>query len=332
MENKKILYKDNLLSNIAKFQDKQLCAMVKSNAYGHGLEDIVKLANEKVEMFGVVNTEEALAVRKLTDKRILICSKNYDAKVCKKNNFEVIVDDENDLQTCVRYGLQDSCHLKINCGMNRFGTKSNLCVYLLNDFLEKYNVKLRSISTHFHTPENRRQTMQDYERFLQLRAEITQNAPICFGGSKLIDYPFDFDILRLGIGMYGYGREGLMPVMEISSFVEKIFYAYVGEFIGYGKKFRVKKAGYFAVVPVGYGDGLKRNLSEKFKVAINGKKYMSVGSICMDAFFVEIDESVKVGDKVVVMSNAESFAKKLGTISYEVLTGFSNLRGKTEIL
>jgi alanine racemase len=132
--------------------------------------------------------------------------------------------------------------------------------------------------------------------------------------------------------MYGYGRAGLLPIMRIESFVEKIFYASAGEHIGYGTKFEVKRDGFYAIVPVGYGDGLRRNLSGKFYVSINGIKYKSVGNICMDAFFVKVDKNVKVGDKVVVMENAEQFAKKINTISYEILTGFSNFRGKTEII
>ena len=165
-----------------------------------------------------------------------------------------------------------------------------------------------------------------------MRANITQKCPICFGGSGIFDYDFNFDILRLGIGLYGYGNKNLKPVMSIKSYVCKIFYAKKGEFVGYGKKYRVAKDGFFAVVPVGYGDGLRRNLSGKFCVKIGGKIFRAVGNICMDAFFVKIDETVRVGDEVEIMENAQNFAKKCGTISYEILTGFSNFRGKTIVL
>ena len=83
---------------------------------------------------------------------------------------------------------------------------------------------------------------------------------------------------------------------------------------------------------MGYGDGLRRNMSGKFEVFINGKKRKTTGNICMDAFFVEVDESVSIGDEVVVMADAEYMAKKSETISYEILTGFSNFRGKTKIV
>lgn len=74
-----------------------------------------------------------------------------------------------------------------------------------------------------------------------------------------------------------------------------------------------------------------RGLSNKFKVKINGVKYQAVGNICMDCFFVKVDKSVKVGDFVEVMFDADYLAKKIKTIPYEILTNFSLLRGKTLI-
>ena len=120
--------------------------------------------------------------------------------------------------------------------------------------------------------------------------------------------------------------------LKIKSFVKKVFYAKAGEFVGYGSGFLVKKSGYFAVVPIGYADGLMRKLSNKFCVEINSKNYHAVGNICMDCFFVEVDENVKVEDEVVVMKDAEQFAKISKTIPYEILTNFSKLRGETKII
>lgn len=293
----------------------------------------MRMAKNKASYFGVVNTDEALAVRKLTDKPILICAKVHtdEFKICKKNDLEIVVDDENDLKTCLKLGLKDNLHLKIDCGMNRFGVKSVLNCILLNDFLQENEIKLKSICTHFPYTENKTQTTKDYQNFMQMRSQITQNAPLCFGGSGIVKYSFPFDILRVGIGMYGYGQKKLIPVMKICSHVSKIFYAQKGEYIGYGKNYKVSCDGFFAIVPVGYGDGLKRNLSGKFYVKINGKKYPVVGNICMDCFFVKVDESVKVDDNVEVMTNANYLAKKSGTIPYEILTGFSSLRGQTLI-
>ena len=329
MFNCKILKKNNLISNLKKFGNKKICAMVKSNAYGHGLKEIVEIVKSEVECFGVVNLDEALAVRKFTDKPILICAKVQNFRLCKKYGFEIIVDDELDIRNCVKYGIQDGVHLKLNCGMNRFGIKSDLNLQMIDKLIQDENLTLESICTHFPCTENRRKTMQQYEKFMQLRSYVGQNVDLCFGGSGVSKYPFDFDMLRLGIGMYGYGQKDLLPVMEIRSFVSKTFYAKKGEYIGYGNKFKVQADGFFAVVPVGYGDGLMRGLSGKFKVKINGRKYQAVGNICMDAFFVKVDSRVKCMDEVMVMWDAKYLAKQVDTISYEVLTNFSSFRGKT---
>lgn len=332
MKNFKYINHDNLISNINHFKSKKICAMVKSNAYGHGLREIVKLIDEHVDMFGVVSVEEAVKVRELTELPILICSKVDDYKTCRKNKIDVMVDDENDLMDCLKKDMRQSIHLKINCGMNRFGVKSPLAMRLINDVLEYEKIKLKSIYTHFSCTDNKKITKNEEKNFQMLRSEITQNAPICFGGSGIFDYDFDFDILRLGIGMYGYGDKSLKPVLKICSYVSKVFFASKGEKIGYGTHFFAHSDTFFAIVPVGYGDGLRRNMSGKFEVFINGKKRKTTGNICMDAFFVEVDESVSIGDEVVVMADAEYMAKKSETISYEILTGFSNFRGKTKIV
>lgn len=332
MKNFKYINHDNLISNINHFKSKKICAMVKSNAYGHGLREIVKLIDEHVDMFGVVSVEEAVKVRELTELPILICSKVDDYKTCRKNKIDVMVDDENDLMDCLKKDMRQSIHLKINCGMNRFGVKSPLAMRLINDVLEYEKIKLKSIYTHFSCTDNKKITKNEEKNFQMLRSEITQNAPICFGGSGIFDYDFDFDILRLGIGMYGYGDKSLKPVLKICSYVSKVFFASKGEKIGYGTHFFAHSDTFFAIAPVGYGDGLRRNMSGKFEVFINGKKRKTTGNICMDAFFVEVDESVSIGDEVVVMADAEYMAKKSETISYEILTGFSNFRGKTKIV
>lgn len=332
MENLKVINKENLYHNLSQFSGRKICAMVKSNAYGHGLLEIASLIKDRVSCFGVVNIAEALTIRKVTDLPILICSKVNDFKICKENNIDVMIDDERDLTNCLESGLTEGINLKVNCGMNRFGVNSVLLMRTLNDVFESERINLKSIYTHFPCTENKKLTYKHMQNFQKLRAEISQNAPICFGGSGIASYPFEYDILRLGIGMYGYGAKNLQPILSIQSYVSKVFFATRGQNIGYGNAFSVHHGGFFAVVPVGYGDGLRRNLSGKISVIINNTRCKIVGNICMDSFFVAVDENVKVGDKVVVMDDADYFAEKIGTIPYEILTGLANFRGKTEII
>lgn len=328
-----------MFCNLKCFEQKKICAMVKCNAYGHGMKEIVQLVCDKVASFGVVNVQEALAVRSLTDKPVQICAKlsdGADLALCRQHAIDVIFDDLNSLQQCLDAGLRENLHLKINCGMNRFGAKSVEQLQVIDDVLRKENVSLKSICTHFSCTQERSRTKKQHKLFRLLRAQISQDAPISFGGSGVFDYHFDYDILRLGIAMYGYGFENtkkqlpLRPVMQVRSHVSKVFFAKKGEYIGYNRAFRAKKDGFFAVVPVGYGDGLRRSLAGKFFVKINNKLCRAVGNICMDCFFVEVDAGCFVGDEVEVFSDAHTLSA--GTITYEVLTNFSNLRGETIIV
>ena len=131
------------------FSFKKVCAMVKSDAYGHGIENIVKLLSDKVEYFGVANEFEGERVRKLTDKPILVVGKVCDYDLCKKCNLEIMVDDEMSIKCAIENGLKDNLHLKINCGMNRFGVSSKISAKIIDRLLTENDIKLKSIFTHF---------------------------------------------------------------------------------------------------------------------------------------------------------------------------------------
>lgn len=329
MENIKYIDKNALIFNLKCYASKKICLMVKANAYGHGVDEIVKISSRYVEAFGVVNLKEALHVRSLTKKRVIIFAPVSNLKLCREYDLEFLIENESDLKRALKENCSHLMHLAINSGMNRFGTKSEIVLKSIANILDENNIKLRSVYTHFSNTSDKKMTNRQHANFVKLKGNLF-DCPVCFGGSGIYNYNFDYNILRLGIGGYGYEKNKL-KVMKICSHIIKKFYVKKGEYIGYGRKYRVKKSGFFGIVQLGYGDGLMRRLSQKFCMSINGKRYKCVGNICMDAFFVKIDDSVNVGDEVVVMDDAEYLAKKLETISYEILTNFSQLRGKTVI-
>lgn len=325
MENLKVINSSNLLFNLEKFSDKKICAMVKSNAYGHGLFEIVKILDGKVDYFGVANVVEAQKVRRISNSNILIFGKLTSPKICKRLNADVVIEDEKDLVQCLKYGLQN-IHLKIDCGMNRFGAKNQIELSMIEKLLIEKNIELKSILTHFPKTKSKNFTLKCLKRFFYLKNFITQTPPISFGGTGISDFQENFDILRVGIGLYGYGNSDLKPVMTIKSYVEKIVTLKKGEMLGYGHI--LKKSGIFAILPMGYGDGIRQKA--KIKVKIGDKTFKNEGKLCMDAMFIRVDENVKVGDEVIIMDDAENFEK--GVSAYEVLTNFSKMRGKTIII
>ena len=327
--NLKLINADNLRHNISLFKDKKICLMVKANAYGHGLKEVVEICDDLVDAYGVVSEEEGAELRKLTKNRIIIFSIARDFLFCKSEKLEFMIENEEMLWQALEYGCKNLLHLAINSGMNRFGTKSEIVLKNIDQILKEKKINLKSIYTHFSQVENERVTKQQFQNFLNLRNIISQDAPVCLGGSGA--RYLNADMIRLGIAGYGYGNE-CEKVMQIRSKIIKILYVKKGEYVGYGKKFRAKTACFIGLVPIGYGDGLLRNLSQKFYVKIDGKKFRAVGNICMDSFFVKVDESVHVGDEVEVIFDASYLARRAKTIPYEILTNFSKLRGEVKVV
>ena len=118
MENFKYLDIDALKYNLSCYSSKNICLMVKANAYGHGIEEIVKFSSKYVEAFGVVNIKEALKVRALTKKRIIIFAPVVDFKLCHEFNIEFMIENEDELRKAIIYECTNLLHLAINTGMN----------------------------------------------------------------------------------------------------------------------------------------------------------------------------------------------------------------------
>lgn len=331
MENLKIIDKTKLLHNLEVFNTKKICAMVKANAYGHGLEEIVKILDGKVAMFGVANVEEGKRVRRVSQIPILVAGKVFDYDACKDFNLDFFVGDELDLMNAIYHGLNQNCHLKIDCGMHRFGVDEQSKAKRIKEIALAENVVFKTICTHFSQTDNKIVTKKQYQKFLLIKNIFDNSIPVCLGGSGVIDYGFEYDFLRVGIGLYGY-EKNCSPILSLQSYVCEVKYVKAGEYVGYGSKYRVKSGGFYAIVPIGYGDGLKRCLGGRIEVEIGGKLFSVVGNICMDACFVKVDENIEVGQDVKFVFDAQKCAEKSNTISYEILTGLSSFRGKTIVI
>jgi len=142
----------------------------------------------------------------------------------------------------------------------------------------------------------------------------------------------NFDMVRLGIGLYGLIKEISNQTKNALSFTTQISQIKTikkGETVGYGRTFKAEKETTIAIIPVGYADGLRRELSQgKWELVINGKLTPIIGSICMDMCMVNIsDISCKPGDEVEIFGNQQTIfkmAKTLNTIPYEIISSISN--------
>lgn len=345
MNNIKIINKSNLLHNleIIKKYNKNICAMVKADAYGHNYKTIINELKNKVKWFGVANECEALQVKKIDkNNKVLIVGKSADYYNIIKNGISFTIDSTKEINKiiniCQKHNLKANIHIAINTGMNRLGVKD------LNEFKSMLNVikqnsdiiNLEGVFTHCFDADCKNnhfyEQMQCFYKYVKLVKD--KNILIHIGGSFVLKHkiPNFVNMVRVGYFLYGYGKSGLKPVMKVESKIIKILDAKAGEFVGYGKTKLVNDTK-VAVVPIGYADGLPRIISnKKYSLQINQQNAYVLGNICMDMCMLDVTNiNCKVGDKVICFDNANKLAKVVKTSPYEILTNFQKLRGKTVV-
>ncbi len=328
---------NNLEHNIKhiKSQNENVCAVVKANAYGHGIKNIVPHINDFVSYFAVNSMEEAKCVRKFSKKPILVlCGfEQKDITYAINNNIEFVVFCKNQLLTLQKYARKHkktiNIHVKFNTGMNRLGfcpTQND--INELKTLLKSENrVKLCGICTHFGGGNNERVSSQaqKFENIIsQFPSSITNHSKSSsyIKNKKLSEN----EMLRTGLLIYGYGDKNVKPILTIKAKIIFIGKALKGDYIGYGTNFKINKDITYAVLGIGYYDGLPRCYAKNGYVLIDGKKAKICGNICMNMTIVDITKiNTKVGDYATILNeelNADIIANSCGTISYEILTNF----------
>lgn len=334
----------------------RLMAIVKSDAYGHGLVPVAKaLAREGAETFGVAEVEEGVRLRQagIEGEIIVLLGGRPDS-------FPATI--EFDLQTVVydldvladlaayaeRHGRQVGVHLKIDTGMGRLGIMPDQLDRYLELLAKLAGVRLAGLMSHFPRADDLQDQAQAGEqnrRFAEILAKVRQRcgcspAHIANSAAILNVQNSHYDLVRPGITLYGCypfpeGRTSsnlqLKPVMSFKTRVLQIKEVPSGYGISYGHTYITKRPTRLAVLPVGYDDGYLRRLSGRAQVIIAGQKVPILGRICMNACLADITDldRVSAGDEVVLMGcqgeaeiTAEDIAAWSETISYEILCLF----------
>lgn len=299
-----------------------VCAVVKANAYGHGL-GIVPTLEPYVASYAVATADEAVALRPYTDKTVLVLSGGAYAEV---DNVAYCVGSVVDA-----YGVPSGAQaaVKVNSGMNRLGCGKDL--YKILDILAARGIPVHSVYTHFFDPTDGAATAAQFERFDALTADLCLPRHCCAGNALTLDRKYYLDGVRVGLPLYGYGRRDLLPAMTVSAPIVAIHKVKRGEHIGYGT-YTAERDMTVATVRLGYADGYRR-VDRPVYVDFRGIRCAVVGQICMDAFMFDATRApVRVGDSVLVLggeATMESLCDAYQTIEYEVLTGFDRKRTKT---
>lgn len=313
-------------------------AVVKADAYGHGEREVVKALENSADYFVTATVEEAERAREITAKPILCLARVTGKEIerCILKRIEISVSSVDDLKeiVCVSEDMNVSAyvHLCFDTGMNRMGIKTEKAAYKsINAVNLCRTVTIKGVYSHFFDGENAGRNEKQYEKFvsfLKLGGKAFSGAIKHISSTaEFVKEKYCFDMVRFGIGIYGYGAAGVKPCLTLKSYVSRVAKVKKGETVGYGGKFIAEKDCYIATISAGYGDGILRSFTGG-TVLIGGKRRKIVGSVCMDYCFALVDESVKAGDEVVFIGSqggktltAEDMANACGTISYEILTG-----------
>lgn len=338
LERKKLFYN---LDNIKKFCP-NIIAMVKANAYGNGVKSVCKELKNKVKFFGVACIDEALEIRNFDkDTKILIVGVCKDYITAIKNDISITIENLDDFYELISFVEKNKnylknnqktfyIHIKINSGMNRLGLskisefKKLLKIYF-NCKVKKY-INIQGVFTHFASKTMLNYQIKQFKKFLKEIPSLI-NPIIHIGGGigKFAVKNFNNVFLRVGIDLYTLPRY----IMHIESEIIKVFSIKAGSFVGYDNAYLASQNEKIAIIPLGYADGINRKVSGTY-VVINNKNYQIVGNICMDMFFVRVDDNVKRGDVVKIYIN--SWDKLCNTINYEILTSFNHKRMKNIIV
>ncbi len=318
----------------------RLCAVVKADAYGHGA---VRSARAAVaggaSWLATATAPEALELRRAgIDEPILVMGALSRAEVesAVGAGADVVAWTE-DLIDWVSAAGGGRVHVKLDSGMGRLGTRdADLADRLVERADGASGVELVGAMTHFATADDLEDGFFDEQlgRFSAWAAGHRELLVHAANSAGLLREPAaGFDMARCGVAIYGLdpfgvdaAARGLEPALELRSWLGAVKPCGVGESAGYGRRFIASKETVLGVVPVGYGDGWRRALTNNADLVIDGRRYPSVGTVSMDNITVELgrDTELRPGAEVTLIGDgisAEELAERLGTINYEITCG-----------
>ena len=321
--------KSNLEKNlkIVRSINKNLICVIKDNAYGLGIENILPILLEnKCDYFAVAYIEEAVKIQKLLENlklknqndKIKVMALNYvkpeNVGDAIRNNIELTVFNFSQLLDYLKI-LDDffenmtlKIHIKVNSGMNRLGFDENEILELV-EIIKKYNLnnksknrlEIISIFSHISDAENQAETEKQVEKYEKILKIFSQNnvrykyshlqaSPLLFKYGK----KYNYDFARIGMALYGMEPlstdVGLLDVITVKSKIINIRNVKKNDKVSYGSKGIVKHDSKIGIAAIGYAHGLQKQIenSGEAYVLVNGQKAKIIGEICMDMIFVDL--------------------------------------------
>ncbi len=326
-----------------------LCAVVKADGYGHGAVQSARAALAGgASWLAVASAQEARDLRKarIGDARVLVMGALTGAELeqALAAEADVVVWHEDDVDLVARAG-GGRVHVKLDSGMGRLGTRDAAEASRVAAAVRfTKGVELAGVMTHFATADIREDEgffAQQLAVFADWSREIKAEHPEVLvhaanSAAVLRDADAHFDMARCGIAVYGmdpFGEDapahGLEPALELDSYVTEVKPCRAGESAGYGRRFVAARDTQLGVLPIGYGDGVRRALSNNACVLIAGRRRPVVGTVSMDNLTVDLgadagaaslrgEPAIVIGEQAGERIAAEEVAEWIGTINYEV--------------
>ena len=359
--------KSNLLHNFQVFRSvvnskTKILSVVKANAYGHGLEQVVSILDSKTDYFGVNDVGELRLLRKFSDKPTLVMGYVLieDLEEAVKLDGTLVIYDLQRTRTLSEIGKKlnkiPKIHIKIDASLGRQGILLSDVKKFAAELKKIDNIDVEGIYAHFANIEDTKdfshakKQINEYKKaleifklngFTNIKTHMSSTAAsLVYEKDKGIN-----NIVRIGIGLYGlwpseevkkefHNKFELKPVMRWVAHIAQVKTVPAGFPIGYGLTFKTKEPTKIAIIPQGYSDGYDRGLSNIGEVLIKGRRCKILGRVAMNMFTVDVSKvsNIKAEDEVVLLGKqggeeitAEEIAEKLGTINYEIVSRLSPL-------
>ncbi|MFZ1518150.1 MAG: alanine racemase [Ignavibacteriaceae bacterium] len=351
--------KKNFLNIRKKVGNVKVMAVVKADAYGHGVKTIVdelnSLGNKRPDYFAVATADEGVELRKLKIKQPILIFDPVDKyqvykflkfnlipSVTEKEHLNILIKEKKKIKSTKKILV----HVKIDTGMNRLGVDYKKAIPFIDTINSNSNFIIDGIFTHFATSD---EAGSDYAK-LQIKRfndviKSLKHKKINFGfvhaanSGAIIDFPESYyDMVRPGISLYGYYPSlqtsesiKLYPVMSLVSKVSTVKKISKQESVSYSRRYFTKNNTKIISVPIGYADGFSKSLTNKAQAIIKGKIYNQVGTVTMDRIMFDVgNDNIKVNDDVILLGkngkfkiDAWDWSKKINTIPYEITCGIS---------
>lgn len=324
----------------------KMLAVVKAFGYGSDGVEIAKIVQNNVDYFAVAYTDEGVALREAGIKNpiLVLHPQIQNLEVIVKHRLEPNLYNFKILDAFLKLAdeaplMNYPVHIKFNTGLNRLGFWHTDVPQILTAIKKSNNIKVASIFSHLaatEDPEEVEFTTMQINNFAYIVKQIYEHMgyqPMIhiLNTSGVINYSnAQFDMVRVGIGLYGFGNHPevtaqLKNTHNLKSIISQIHLIQPGETVGYNRAFVAKKPTKSATIPIGHADGISRKLgNENGFVIINNQKANIIGNVCMDMIMVDVTNiECKEGDEVIIFNHqqiVEYMAYKSETIPYEVLT------------